>query len=197
MLVLVLITPTSAYSGAIADKQKKQVQASLEAHQDAMTKVVTDITKQPEAAQDQACLDDLMALDFSVFAVDPSGIWQGILDKLLAQLMAMACAAATTAYNDAISAIALDVQLPYDLGGINISTTSGDWGVADPATLELPAGDLDAYSATVEDLGISNTNAPDAEVWGGNSIATPPAWSKTPDSLSTDDVKKALDDQFF
>lgn len=182
---------------AVSDKQKRDIADAVKAHQVAQVKIIEDIIGQPKLATDQACLGDLMALDTSVFVINPLDIYGAIYDKLMAQLIAMACAAVSQSWNDSIAAVNGSVVLPFGLGGISVTPTSGNWGEASEASLELPQADLDNYSSTIETIGVSGKSIPPSEVIGGGGALSPPTWTKTPDALTDDNVKKPLEDRFY
>jgi len=174
-------------------EQKQQIADATQAHKEAVDQIVAEMLDQPEPAKEQACLDNLMGINLDVFAVNPANIYAGLFDQLMDQIMAMACQAVEDGWNDAASALEADYQLPYDLGGVSLTASSGGWGNQQSDSLKMPDADASTWAGNV-DIGQADTTAPNAAVMNGQLLA--PVWGQNSSTIN-DDMQQTFIDSFF
>ncbi|MCU7951322.1 MAG: hypothetical protein KZQ64_04710 [gamma proteobacterium symbiont of Bathyaustriella thionipta] len=194
---LLIAIPINANSGALAEQQLEDIKGMLEAHNEKTGIQIQEFITEPLPADSQACLDGLMGIDLDIFSVDPSGRWKKVAQKLRDEMMDMACDAASTAWNDAVTALEGSMQLPYDLGGITISATSSksEWGVKDSSEFELSASEIDSFTKSVDEIGNVDTSDAPMDDTILDEVDVEDTWDKVKEI--NDDVKKALKDKFF
>lgn len=134
LLCIIGIAPVTAFSATPCPPQ-----VDVEAAQDAAVaqhkadvntsakSAIDSIISSPLSAKDAGCLDGILGLDLSFFAVDALDLWGPLYDQFKNQLLSQACSAATDYVNSQTAQLTASLSGP--LGGVTITQGSSisDW----------------------------------------------------------------------
>ncbi|MCU7951323.1 MAG: hypothetical protein KZQ64_04705 [gamma proteobacterium symbiont of Bathyaustriella thionipta] len=193
--LIIIITPVLSQAECeIAIEQREQVTASTEAHKNAVNTIINETIKKPEPSEIQACLDGLMGINLNVLEPNPKKVFKSEYSKKEKEITSMSCDAVQTAWNDAVTGMEGQFNLPFDLGGLSITATKGDWGNEESEDLKISNTEVTAWSKDYM-FNTTNTDAVDDETIIEEGMLLPD-FEKDKNPI-TDDLKQTFKDRFF
>ena len=123
------ISSIASNTPTVADTQRDQVSLVLADMNKSAKEVIDTVVRDPQNAIDAGCLDGIMGIDVSVFAIDHTNVLNGVYQTIMNMIKNDVCNAATAWVNAQTAELDITLEAPFGLGSIDISqgSTVSDW----------------------------------------------------------------------
>lgn len=142
---ILIFTLSIPYVGAVSaeqlsgqellDAQKQKLEEIGIDRNKAGKDLYSSLSSEPQKVAESGCLDQIRGISVDAIVIDPTNLLGAVYSALKDELVSQGCSAATQYSNQLNDALNTKLELPHDIGTIEVGTGSsgsGDGGVFQP-----------------------------------------------------------------